>query len=60
MGTVNLEKKMLLNFFLHFSGERKNRITSFDVSRLNMNIANILNEPKLQSYTLDCFIVKHA
>ena len=57
MGTVNLEKKMLLNFFLHFSGERKNRITSFDVSRLNMYIANILNEPKLQSYILDCFIV---
>ena len=60
MGTVNLEKKMLLNFFLHFSGERKNRITSFDVSRLNMYIANILNEPKLQSYILDIFIVKHT
>ena len=56
-GNSQPRKENALKFFLHFSGERKNRITSFDVSRLNMYIANILNEPKLQSYILDCFIV---
>ena len=55
MGTVNLEKTVLLNIFLHFNVERKNRITSFDVSKLNMYITHILNEPKLQRYIQQYF-----
>ena len=48
MGTACLQKTVLLNSF-HFNGERKNRITLFDVFRLNMHITNILNEPNLSS-----------
>ena len=47
MGTASLQKTVLLNSF-HFIGERKDRITSFDVSRLNMYITNISNEPNIQ------------
>ena len=56
MGTACLQKTVLLNSF-HFNGERKNRITLFDVFRLNMHITNILNEPNFSSIR-QCFRCK--